>query len=154
LLVGNKDYVPAVGALNNPHNDIEVVGKALRSANFEIMASLKDGKRRQILAAVAELARRLNEAGPGAIGFFYYSGHGVSRPDDKANYLIPVDVTDLKTREAWFDTVPLEEILGELQRTAPSAAHFVVFDACRTELQMPTKDTAKGFVPVAERPGM
>jgi Caspase domain len=37
---------------------------------------------------------------------------------------------------------------------APAAAKFVVFDACRTELQIPTKDASKGLLPVAEQRGM
>jgi hypothetical protein len=32
----------------------------------------------------------LQAAGPGAIGFFYYSGHGAS--DGNINYLIPVEL--------------------------------------------------------------
>jgi hypothetical protein len=39
-------------------------------------------------------------------------------------------------------------------RIALSAAKFIVFDACRSELQLPTKDTTKGLVPVAEQQGM
>src|SRR5262249_37091843 len=31
---------------------------------------------------------------------------------------------------------------------------FIVFDACRSELQLPIKDTTKGLVPVAEQQGM
>ena len=154
LLIGNKDYDTRVGTLTNPLKDIEVVGKALQETGFVILPPLKNAMRRQILAAVADYAAKLNEAGSGTIGVLYYSGHGVSRPEDKSNYLIPVDVTDLRSREAWFDTVPLEDILAELKRTAPSTSHFVIFDACRSELQLPTKDTTKGFTPVAERPGM
>src|SRR5262249_42666200 len=37
---------------------------------------------------------------------------------------------------------------------APSAAKFIIFDACRNELQLPTKETTKGLVPVAEQHGM
>jgi uncharacterized caspase-like protein len=154
LLVGNKNYTKEVGELTNPLNDIEVVGKALREINFEILPLLKDAKRREIRAAVADYAAKLSEAGAGAIGVLYYSGHGVSRPEDKANYLIPVDVTDLKTRDAWYDTIPLDDILAELERTAPKASHFVIFDACRSELKLATKNPVKGFVPVNERQGM
>jgi hypothetical protein len=37
---------------------------------------------------------------------------------------------------------------------ARSAAKFVVFDACRNELQLPTIDTSKGLIPVAEQEGL
>jgi hypothetical protein len=47
----------------------------------------------------------------------------------------------------------LDDILRLLDG-ARSAAKFVVFDACRNELRLPTKDTSKGLVPVAEQQGM
>ena len=34
------------------------------------------------------------------------------------------------------------------------AAKFIVFDACRNELRLPTKDTNKGLVPVSDKEGM
>jgi uncharacterized caspase-like protein len=94
------------------------------------------------------------KGGPAAIGFFYYSGHGVSRPDDRANYLIPVDLQDTDGPDFWFDAVKLDDLLGELERAAPSAAHSVVFDACRNELKLPGRTIAKGLEPVAQRNGM
>jgi hypothetical protein len=36
---------------------------------------------------------------------------------------------------------------------ALGAVKFVVFDACRNELQLPSRDTSKGLVPVAEQQG-
>ena len=47
----------------------------------------------------------------------------------------------------------LDDVLRLLEG-ARSAVKFVVFDACRNELQMQTRDTSKGLVPVAEQQGM
>ena len=47
----------------------------------------------------------------------------------------------------------LDDVLRLLDG-AQSAAKFVVFDACRSEPQLPTKDTTKGLVPIAEQQGM
>ena len=47
----------------------------------------------------------------------------------------------------------LDDIL-KLLDGARAAAKFVIFDACRNELQLPTKDTSKGLVPVSEQQGM
>jgi uncharacterized caspase-like protein len=49
--------------------------------------------------------------------------------------------------------VKLDDVLRLVDR-ARSAAKFIVFDACRNELQLPTKDTSKGLVPTAEQQGM
>ena len=53
----------------------------------------------------------------------------------------------------WDDSIKLDDIL-KLLYGARSAAKFIVFDACRNELQLPTKDTTKGLVPVAEQQTM
>lgn len=37
LLIGNKDYKPGVGALQNPLNDIRVVGDALKVVGVEVL---------------------------------------------------------------------------------------------------------------------
>ena len=74
LLIGNRAYDTSVGALRNPHNDIAVVGEALAKQGFEVLPPIRDARRSAILGGVRELVGKLNTAGTGAIGFFYYSG--------------------------------------------------------------------------------
>jgi hypothetical protein len=64
-----------------------------------------------------------------------------------------VDAKEPGTTAFWDESLKLDDILRLLDG-ARSAAKFVVFDACRNELQLPTKDTTKGLVPVAEQQGM
>src|SRR5262245_50521394 len=153
LLIGNQAYDTSVGTLKNPHNDIALVGEALTGQGFELIPSIKDARRSAILGGVRELVRRLNGAGSGAIGFVYYSGHGAAEKDTNINYLIPVDAKEPGTTVFWDESVKLDDVLRLLDG-ARSAAKFIVFDACRNELQLPTKDTTKGLVPVAEQQGM
>ena len=153
LLIGNQYYDPSVGVLKNPHNDVALVGEALAKQGFEVLPPVKDGKRSAILGAVRDLVRHLNSGGSGAIGFIYYSGHGAAEKDTNINYLIPVDAKEPGTTAFWDESVKLDDVLRLLDG-ARSAAKFVVFDACRNELQLPTKDTSKGLVPVAEQQGM
>jgi formylglycine-generating enzyme required for sulfatase activity len=153
LLIGNQGYAAKVGPLKNPHHDIAIVGNALEADGFKVTA-LRDAGRRQVLSAVQAFGAELAKGGANGVGFLYYSGHGVSRPDDRANYLIPVDLKDTDSSNFWFDAVKLDDLLGELERAAPFAAHFVVFDACRNELKLPGRTIAKGLEPVAQRNGM
>jgi len=153
LLIGNRDYDASVGKLKNPHNDIAVVGEALTGQGFELIPPIKDASRSAILGGVRELVRRLNVAGSGAVGFIYYSGHGAAEKDTNINYLIPIDAKEPGTAAFWDESVKLDDILRLLDG-ARWAAKFVVFDACRNELQLPTKDTTKGLVPIAEQQGM
>src|SRR6516162_2722981 len=153
LLIGNQDYDASVGRLKNPHNDIGVVGQALAAQGFELIPPIMEARRSAILGGVRELVRRLNGAGSGAIGFIYYSGHGAAEKDTNINYLIPIDAKEPGTAAFWDESVKLDDILRLLDG-ARWAAKFVVFDACRNELQLPTKDTTKGLVPIAEQQGM
>lgn len=119
LLIGNQNYSGKLQALKNPLNDITVVGKALQSIGFKV-TSASDANRRQMLSAVKAFGADLAKGGPEAVGFLYYSGHGLARPEDRANYLIPVDLKDTSSTDFWFDAVKLDDILAELERAAPS----------------------------------
>ena len=154
LLIGNQDYEAQVGRLKNPINDVKLLSAALRGIGFsqnEIHV-VQNGTRRDILGALDRYAEMLQQAGTGAIGFFYYSGHGVASKRDRRNYLIPVEVERLD-RNVWYDAIALDQVVSTLSDRASNAAHFVVFDACRNLLNMPTKG-GKGFVPVSAKKGM
>jgi uncharacterized caspase-like protein len=153
LLIGNQGYSTAFGTLKNPFNDIAVVDDALSNK------ASRSYRRSRMLSAVpcsavcASWCSWLNSAGSGAIGFIYYSGHGAAEKDTNINYLIPVDAAAPGTTAFWDESLKLDDVLRLLEG-ARSAAKFIVFDACRNELQLPTKDTSKGLVPVAEQQGM
>ena len=149
LLIGNQGYDPSVGVLKKPHNDIAVVGKALSSQGFELLPLVKDARRAAILGSVRQLRDRLMSAGPGAVGFLYYSGHGAAESETGTNYVIPVDATDPASATFWDESLKLDDIL-KLLEGARGAAKFIVFDACRNELQVPSKSTSKGLAPIAE----
>lgn len=88
----------------------------------------------------------------------YYSGHGAADPDTKINYLIPVDVTNADDESLWVSSLNLNNVIENLREQAPAAIHYVVFDACRNELNLTRKGqkalSDKGFVPLAFTPGV
>ena len=147
LLIGNQRYTDAVGPLRNPLNDIALVGRALAEVGFDNAGTVKDGSREDMLFGVHALASRLRRAGRGAIGFLYYTGNGVSVGGD--NVLIPTNTASTSDAELSIRGVKLAEILDILQREAPDAVHFVVLDACRSNIR--GQRGAKGFVPVSDQ---
>jgi uncharacterized caspase-like protein len=149
LLIANQSYAADIGPLANPHNDIRIVGTALAQVGFQVAPPVKDATREQMLLAVHDFAERLKAAGPDAIGFLFYSGHGIAVGDD--NILVPVSVKSTGQRELEISGVKLNEVIDVLNDRAPHAIHFVAFDACRSNLG--GQRGSKGFVPVAERPG-
>jgi len=156
LLIGNQSYTSEIGRLANPHNDIALVEQALKGLSFEV-TTLRDAGLATLHQAVNGYARRVQAAGPNAVAFFYYSGHGAA--DAGTNYLIPVDVITTETGELWDQSLRLTEITRKLKGEAGNATHFVVFDACRNTLKLTRAGSralvqSKGFVPVSQESGM
>src|SRR5262245_8668893 len=150
LLIGNKDYQPGVGSLTNPLNDIRIVGDALRAIGFEVLKPTQNATRAAMLRAILEFTAKLKAAGPDAVGFLYYSGHGIASAGE--NYLIPVDVEVPSTVELSVQGVKHSEVLAILRGEAPNAAHYLVLDACRNTLQ--GARGGKGFIPVGQQSGV
>ena len=158
LVIGNEAYDSPLAGLNNPYADADRIGRALQAVGFkDQIRILHDQGRSQTLREVRELADHLKLAGPNAIGFFYYSGHGGSavEGDHRHNYLIPVGSAVAKAEDLISEGVSLDDIIAILSE-AHAKAVFVVFDACRTELPWGKGggDPDKTFGTVASRPGL
>jgi hypothetical protein len=158
LLVGNQAYTENVGPLKRPHQDVETIGRALSKLGFEV-TTLRDAGYREMDTAIKRYVATLRGAGADAVGFFYYSGHGVANPENNINYLIPIDVERADTNDVWYHSFEHSSIIDRLNQRASNATHFVIFDACRNELNLTdsgkkSASTPKGFVPVASVQGM
>jgi formylglycine-generating enzyme required for sulfatase activity len=158
LLIGNQVYTPKVGVLRNPHEDVALVGTALKQLGFQVTI-LKDAGYRDLDVAIKRFIADVRSKGRGAISFFYYSGHGAANPDTQINYLIPVDVADPNDGNLWYQSFQQNELIDRLSKQAPNATHYVVFDACRNELNLSGPaakaiGAEKGFVPVPQTPGL
>ena len=158
LLIGNQNYAPNVGLLKNPRQDVALIGTSLTALGFKVTVQ-NDADYRAMDVALNRYAAELRRAGPGALGFFYYSGHGAANADTQTNYLIPVDVTSAEDEAVWDYSLPQNRIIGLLSKEGANATQFVVFDACRNELHL-SDSAAKaimadmGFVPVADTAGL
>ena len=158
LLIGNQGYTEQVGRLKNPHNDVDLIEASLKRLNFKVTV-LKDANYKTIDIELKRYVTAVRRAGTAAVSFFYYSGHGVANPETQMNYLIPVDVTDASTENIWYESFQQSKIIDMLAKQAPSATHYVVFDACRNELKLAgvaakAVGTQKGFVPVHDTFGL
>lgn len=158
LLIGNQSYAAKVGPLQNPRQDVALIEASLKRLGFEVTV-LTDADYRNMDVAVKRYVSSLRHAGPGAVGFFYYSGHGASNPETQINYLIPVDVANADDETVWFQSFAQNQLIDLFSTQAPDATQFVVFDACRKELNLSSGavkglGTDKGFVPVANTAGL
>jgi hypothetical protein len=161
LLIGNKGYNSNVGILRNPHNDVDVLETSLNSIGFKV-TSIKDADFATMHRSVKAFIKQLQDAGPGAVSLFYYSGHGAADQRTKINYLIPVDVKSADDEQLWQSSFELKaDLIDKLRDQASNASHFVIFDACRNELQLVSKKQnkslggeSKGLLPVGRTNGV
>jgi hypothetical protein len=154
LVIGNWDYAASIGGkLNNPEIDIKLVADALRVDGFDV-TEVKNADRASMWTALDDYIWKLAEQSGQVVSFLYYSGHGISQPNTSQNFLIPVDVKDFSKPAVWRNAVSLDDLTSDLTRKAPNAAHFIVFDACRSVLRIPFKTENKGFSRPPEKPGI
>src|SRR5262245_25822947 len=158
LLIGNQGYAAKVGPLKNPHSDVTLMETSLKQLGFKVTV-LRDANYKTMDISLKRFVTEVRRAGPDALSFFYYSGHGVANPETQINYLIPVDVVDTDDDKIWFESFQQTTIIDLLSKHAPNATHYVVFDACRNELNLPQTaakalGTDKGFVPITDTAGL
>ena len=157
LLIGNESYNDKVGPLKNPRNDVALLGAALRTLKFTV-TEIRDADYGTIDKAINRHIQNVRRAGSESIGLIYYAGHGAANPDTKINYLIPIDVANADDDELWTNSINLNRVVEAVREQAPNATHYIVFDACRNELNLTLKGkralAERGFVPIAYTPGV
>jgi hypothetical protein len=123
LVIGNASY--KIGALANPRNDAALMADTLREVGFEV-TTLSDATKDQMKQALLAFSRKLRETG--AVGLFYYAGHGIQLRGD--NFIVPVDADIQNETEAEFLALNVNEFLAAMERTS-NQINIVILDACR-----------------------
>jgi hypothetical protein len=127
LVIGNGDYQFAP-ALKNTVNDANVVGRALKSAGFEVTTAT-NVNRAQLDKSLREFLSRVAAQGKEAIALLFYAGQGVEIDGD--NFLVPVDIKIQREADIVAQAVPLSALLTSLSML-PTAARIVVLDTSRS----------------------
>jgi hypothetical protein len=122
LVIGNSAYKEA--PLRNPVNDARAMADKLRQLGFHVIAR-ENATKAQMEKAVAEFGDAL---GPGAIGLFYYAGHGMQVSG--RNFLIPVDATIHTESRVRLETLDVDLVLDQMD-AAKNGVNIVILDACR-----------------------
>jgi len=124
LVIGNGSYHSA-DVLPNAPGDAVLVAAALRLEGFELAggAPLTNLDKDAMERAIVDFQTRL--AG-GAVGVFYYSGHGLQI--NGTNFLVPVDARVASEADVVRELVPADEVLTHM-----GMAHLkiLILDACR-----------------------
>lgn len=141
LVIGNNAYNGGLHPLKNAVNDAELISGVLDKAGFEVV-ELPDADRTTMSTAVKSFRRRLAAAGPGAVGLFYFAGHGLQI--DNTNYLLATDAPIGKPADISRYGFEADEVLWEMLKGGADT-NILILDACRPN------DVAKALRPVANK---
>jgi|JI9StandDraft_1071089.scaffolds.fasta_scaffold19128_2 uncharacterized caspase-like protein len=122
LVIGNKDY--KIGPLQNPENDANDLTILLNKKQFEVI-KVVNGTRLEMREAIKSFSQKIAD---GAIGLFYYSGHGVQVEGE--NYLVPIDAKIEYKEEVPDECIGVSTILRYME-ASNNKLNIMILDACR-----------------------
>ncbi len=122
LVVGNGAYESA--PLANPANDAADMAEALEKCGFAVMKHI-NVSRKQMRAAIREFGEEINR---GAVGLFYFAGHGIQV--DGENYMVPVGAEVHSEAEVEDECLRVSSVLRQME-SAGNRLNIVILDACR-----------------------
>jgi hypothetical protein len=125
LVIGNSTYTS--GSLPNPANDAHMIGETLKGLGFEVIPRT-NADQTTMKRAIQEFGARLEKAGPGAVGLFYYAGHGVQL--NGKNYLIPTTAQIERESDVEIEAVSADWVIEQM-RYARNRLNIMILDACR-----------------------
>jgi hypothetical protein len=126
LVIGNEGY-QYLPRLATPVGDAQLIASTLQSLGFELIGgkAQTDLDRPHFEQAIAEFGKAL--AG-GAVGLFYYAGHGVAVQG--SNYLVPIGANPTTVADADLQLVNADIVLKQME-AAGSKLNIMILDACR-----------------------
>ena len=122
LVIGNSAY-QNTAQLKNPRSDAEDMSAALKRLGFEVISGV-DLDDRGMSQKVRDFARSLEGT---ETALFFYAGHGLQAKGQ--NYLLPVNAALKTESDLDFETVSLDLVMKQMQRSA--RVSLVFLDACR-----------------------
>lgn len=141
LVIGNSSY-KLISPLNNPKNDADLMEATLKTTGFDVIKAT-DVDSRGMRKAIKRFGDRLRAAGKGAIGLFYYAGHGVQSRGE--NFLIPLRAEISSEADLDIEAISASNILRQME-FAGNALNLVILDACRNNpFATGFRSAARGF---------
>jgi uncharacterized caspase-like protein len=148
FVVSNDVYANPKQALPGALRDAKLIRTALEDKRLGFHVTfVRNRSKQQLEQTIRDFKAALERAGPTAVGFFYYAGHGGTDAAGSDNYLIPTDVENVFASDLAARAVSLRkmnELLAQLDR---KPAVVVVIDACRTSAAGPAVVTGRGRGP-------
>jgi len=122
LVIGNSAY-RYTRRLDNPRNDANDIGAALKRLGFQVIEGF-DLDKAGLDEKIREFTAHLRGA---SVGAFFYAGHGLHVAGQ--NYLVPVDAQLAGAPALDTELVRLDLVHRTMEREA--STNILFFDACR-----------------------
>jgi len=147
VVIGAQSYSTTIGVALGANADMSHVADALESEGF-MVERVVDANEAALKRSLFWLVDRLSEAGEGAVGVFYFAGHGVQINDH--TYLLPIDARTSEDLTLSGSALPGDLILERLSNVNGATA-LIVIDAASPNGLIERFDLEPGLAPL-DRP--
>lgn len=127
LVIGNSNYA-SMPRLSNARNDAVAIARQLIDSGFEVVggAAQLDLDKPRMERVIQDFGRALRG---GAVGMFYYAGHGVQVRN--RNFLLPISANVQAENEISLQAIEVSQLLDQFE-VAGTRLSMIVLDACRS----------------------
>ena len=153
LVIEQQDYSGALSDVTSAPQEADEIQAALQQTGFTV--TRKTNLNRKALDwALSDFRAMLEQAGPDAVGFVYYTGHGAQHPRTGDSYLLGVNARLNSASDFAAYGLDMKSQRDGFAATGAKAV-FLVFDACRNIPAVPGyKANTKGLNRVEARADM
>ncbi|MEZ5997166.1 MAG: caspase family protein [Hyphomonas sp.] len=129
LVISQTDYGGDLSKVMSAGQEADTIADALRATGFDVDRE-HDLTKAQLKDALNNFRRRVDAAGPDAVAFIYYTGHGAQHPESGDSYLLGIDAELVTASDLAVYGLDMQTQRDGFAATGARAV-FLVFDACR-----------------------
>lgn len=153
LVISQTDYAGDLSRVASAGQEADTIAAALMETGFDVTRA-HDLNKRDLATTLNAFRRKVDMAGPDAVAFVYYTGHGAQHPESGDSYLLGVDAELVAASDLAFYGLDMQTQRDGFAATGARAV-FLVFDACRNVPGFSGyKAGVKGLSRVEARPDM
>jgi len=145
LVISQSDYQSAsLSRVGSADREANAIADSLAATGFEV-TRVRNLAKQDLAAQLDSFRKKLDRAGSDAIGFVYYTGHGLQNPETSESFLLGIDSEIEVPSDLVRYGVGLD-IQRDMFAATGAKAVFLVFDACRNVPSLPGfKAATKGL---------
>jgi len=129
LVISQTEYMGDLSRVTSAAQEADAIAAALMETGFQVTRA-HDLTKRDLATTINAFRRQVDQAGPDAVAFVYYTGHGAQHPESGDSYLLGVDAELVAASDLAVYGLDMQTQRDGFAATGAKAV-FLVFDACR-----------------------